>query len=346
MAVPQKPKDRSFVEHVFTAQDGTCDVCGRALCVTQRRGRFVERLDGLHVLTMRDTGCPRENCEGRRVMYRPPEELAFALKKDTLGLDVVVEIGERRLRDHLSFAQIHVLLRDRVPIAERTVADVFERFLALTRCRAGDTSAVRRRLRKQGGMIVLIDGVQFDEHSPVLYVLEDVMSHTMLFAERREVRSAEGLKGLLERLKAMDVPILAFVTDREKGLVPAIRKVFPDVPHQFCQLHFLKRCAAPLDGPLVTLGKEVARAAEKLRAIRRELVQTPPPKSEAEQAERAVAEDLLLAAHAASKCSGRAPFVPPALKRHERMLSVGEAVQRAAAKRGGPGRSSRGSSVR
>jgi hypothetical protein len=346
MAIPKKPKDRSFVEHVFTAQGGTCRTCGRALCVTQRRGRLVERFDGLHWLLMRDTGCPRENCEGPRVVHRPPEELYFALKKDTLGLDVVIEIGERRLRDHMSFAQIHAILRDRVPIAERTVADVFERFLALTRCRAGDTPAVRRRLRKQGGMIVLVDGVQFDEHSPVLYVLEDVISHSTLFAERREVRSAEGLKGLLERLKAMDVPILAFVTDKEKGLVPAIREVFPDVPHQFCQLHFLKRCAAPLDGPLVTLGKEVARAAEKLRAIRRELVQARPPKNEAEAAERAVAEDLLLAAHAASKCSGRAPFVPPALKRHEAMLRVGAAVERAAAKKGGAGRSSRGSSAR
>ena len=233
-----------------------------------------------------------------------------------------------------------------MPIAERTVADVFERFLALTRCHAGDTPAVRRRLRKQGGMIVLIDGVQFDEHSPVLYVVTDVISHTTLFAERREVRSAEGLKGLLERLQAMNVPILAFVTDKEKGLVPAIHHVFPEVPHQFCQLHFLKRCATPLDGSLARLGKEVARAAEKLRAIRREIVQARPPKSEADAAERALALELLLAAHAASKCSGRSPFVPPALKRHERMLRVGLAVERAKTKKGGPGRSSRGSSAR
>jgi len=31
------------------------------------------------------------------------------------------------------------------------------------------------------------------------------------------------------------------VTDMEKGLVPAIREVFPDVPHQYCQLHYLER---------------------------------------------------------------------------------------------------------
>jgi hypothetical protein len=95
-------------------------------------------------------------------------------------------------------------------------------------CRNAESPAVRQRLRAQGGMIVLIDGVQFDDHSAVLYVVTDVMSHTTLFAERHEIRSEKGLRPLLERLKAMDVPILALVTDKETGLVPAIHAVFPD----------------------------------------------------------------------------------------------------------------------
>lgn len=339
--MPARPTRRSYVEHVFTAPEGRCRVCRRALRVTQQRGRHLERLDGLHILVMRDRRCPDRRCQGRRLVYRPPEEFRFALKKDILGLDVVREIGERRLRDDLSFAEIHALLRERVPIAERTVADVFERFLALLRCRAGDTKAVRRRLRRQGGIIALIDGVQFDDHSPVLYVVTDTLSHTTLFSERHEVRSADALRGILERVKAMDVPVLGIVTDKEKGLVPAIRAVFPDVPHQLCQLHFLKRCAEPLDRPLAKLGEEVARSAEKLRAIRRELGRAKPPKNEPEQAEREIASDLLLAAHAGSKVSGRAPFEQPALKRHERMLRVAEAAERAAAKAGGGSRSSR-----
>lgn len=333
--MPRAPEERAYSAHVFTACEECCEVCGRGLHVTQWRGRQVERFDGLHVLTMRDKRCPDVTCAGHARVFRPTEEARFALKKDPLGLDVLFEIGERRLRDDMSFAAIHALLKSRgIDITERTVSNAFRRFLALMRCRAGDTEKVRRKLRRRGGMIVLIDGVQFDEHSPVLYVVTDTLSHTTLFAERHEVRSAAALTPMLERLKAMDVPVIAFVTDKEKGLVPAIRKVFPKVPHQFCQLHFIKRCAAPLEKPLAKLGEEVARAAEKLRKLRRELLTAAPARSPAEKKERRAAEGLLLAAHAASKVSGRAPFNPPALKRHERMLKVAEAAERIASKGG------------
>jgi hypothetical protein len=60
-------------------------------------------------------------------------------------------------------------------------------------------------------------------------------------------------------------------------------------------------------------------------------------------AEREVAGELLLAAHAASKVAGRAPFDPAALKRHARLLAVADAAALAAAKKGGLGSSSTGS---
>ena len=343
MSMPKMPEGRECVQHVFTATEKVCRACRRRLRVVQRRGRHVQSFDELHLLVMRDKRCRGRDCPGYRVIYRPAEELAFALKKDIFGLDVVLEIGELRLRQSLSFREIHRRLVDRgLPIAERTVGDIFERFLALMDCRNAESAEVRERLRAQGGMIVLIDGVQFDEHSPVLYVVTDVTSHTTLFAERHAIRSAEALRPLLERLKAMEVPIVAFVTDKETGLVPAIHAVFPDVPHQFCQLHFIKRCAEPLEKPLTQLGSEVARAAEKLRELRRKLG-SDAPKPAPSPAEREVAGELLLAAHAASKVAGRAPFDPTALKRHVRLLAVGEAAASAAKKKGGPGPSSIGS---
>ena len=179
----------------------------------------------------------------------------------------------------------------------------------------------------------MVDGVQFDGHTAVLYVASDAISGSTLFAERHEVRSGEALQAIFERIKAMDVPVLGLVTDKEKGLVPAVKAVFPDVPHQFCQLHFLKNCAKPLDENLTKLGAEVATTAEKIRKIRRRIKSAKPAGTEAENAEREVAEELLLAAHAASKVSGRAPFKPPALKRHERLLAVSKAAVAATKKR-------------
>ena len=327
MSMPVEPETRDFFFHLFTAAESRCETCGRELVVSQWRGRHVEGVDGYHLLVMRDRRCPQLGCDGRSLIQRPADEHRFALKKDVYGLDVMFEIAERRLQDDLSFEVIRGRLNAKgVPISLSSTCDAFKRFVALTSCRTAESEDARERLRKQGGMVVLIDGVQFDDRSPVLYLVVDAISRTPLFAERHAVRSKNGLVPLLKRLKAMNVPIKAFVTDMEKGLVPAIREVFPDVPHQFCQLHFLKRCAASLDKPLAALGAEVDRSAEKLRSIRRDLMTATKPATAAEAQERIDAEGLLVAAHAATKRAGRGPMKPTALYRHEELANVAAAA--------------------
>lgn len=334
--MPVAPEDRDSFFHLFTAEDARCPACGHDAVISQWRGRQIERLDGLHILAMRDRRCPVHACPGRDTIFRPTEEHTFALKKDVHGLDIMFEIAERRLQDDLSFEEITRRLNARgVPIKERTTCELFKRFITLTSCCSGESEEVRERLRAQGGMVVMIDGVQFDDRSPVLYLAVDTISRTPLFAERHTVRSEKALRPLLKRLEAMEVPIKAFVTDMEKGLVPAIRAVFPKVPHQFCQLHFLKRCAAVLDKPLAGLGAEVDRAAEKVRRLRRDLKTAPAPKTPEEAFERELAEDLLRSAHAATKRAGRAPMNPTALFRHDELTAVAEAVDAVVDLRGG-----------
>ena len=334
--MPEGPEDRDSFFHLFTAAETRCPVCGHDAVISQWRGRQIERLDGHHILAMRDRRCPVLSCSGRSAIFRPTEEHTFALKKDVYGLDVMFEIAERRLQDDLSFEEIMRRLNARgIPITLRTTCESFKRFVALTSCCAGESEEVRAKLRAQGGIVPMIDGVQFDDRSPVLYLVVDSLSRTPLFAERHAVRSAKALQPLLLRLKAMNVPIKAFVTDMEKGLVPAIRAVFPEVPHQFCQLHFIKRCAAALDKPLAGLRAEVDRAAEKVRKLRRDLKKAPAPATKDEAFDRGLATDLLRSAHSATKRAGRAPSKPTALFRHDELAAVVKAADAVAEARGG-----------
>src|SRR3972149_4700859 len=216
--MPVEPDERDFFFHLFTAPEGKCERCGRDLVISQWRGRHVEALDGYHMLAMRDRRCPDRACEGRAMILKAADEHRFALKKDVYGFDVMFEIAERRLQDDLSFEEIQRRLNARgVPISLSSVCDAFKRFVALTSCCGAESEETLEKLRKQGGMVVLIDGVQFDDHSPVLYLVIDAISRTPLFAERHAVRSKDGLVPILMRLKAMDVPVRAFVTDMEKG---------------------------------------------------------------------------------------------------------------------------------
>jgi hypothetical protein len=117
----------------------------------------------------------------------------------------------------------------------------------------------------------MCDGVQFEDRSPVLYLVWDAISGEPLFGERKLYRGEEDLVPLLERVRAMNVPVIGIVTDKEKGLVPAVEHVFPGVPYQFCQTHFLKNCGKPLQDDLTALQGSVRRRADEVREIGKQL---------------------------------------------------------------------------
>jgi hypothetical protein len=184
------------------------------------------------------------------------------------GLGVTLYVGEHHLSEGTSLSQItRDLNRRGVPVDQRHTCRIFRDFLALAALARGDEEALRARLRAQGGIVLMCDGVQFDDRSPVLYLAWDALSGTPLFGERKPYRSEEDLVPLLERVRDMDVPIIGVVTDKEKGLVPAVTRVLPDVPYQFCHTHFIKNCAKPLQDDLSALQASIRRRAEKVREI-------------------------------------------------------------------------------
>jgi hypothetical protein len=349
------------------APEGVCKVCGANLWIRWHDTRFVHRLDGVYQLVTQPRSCPA-GCPGQ--IYRPPVDIRFVLPKATYGTDVVVEVGERHLRGGASLRAIGRDLNARgVPVTQRHTCELFRSYVALTKLARGDDEQVRQRLLAQGGLLLMADGVQFDDASPVLYLIWDALSGQPLFGERRTFKGKDDLASLLERVKALNVPILGVVSDKEKGLLPAIKEVFPDAPHQVCQNHFLKNCAAGMASDLKALGSSVEHRAEEVRKIASRLHQggansvewevgapiagandSVEPAAATAQAgpisEDELAAELCAMTRHAARAAGRAPLEPPELVRHERLELVRAAVQDAARKGGAHTRSSSASTRR
>lgn len=256
---------------IYTALEQLCPDCGRTLPVYQRDPRRVQGLDEAFWLIRRDKRC-RKDCPGPRPIWYAPRDLRVVLPNRIYGLDVTLYVGEHHLRERVALAQTTRTLNERgLPIDQRHTGRVFRDFLALTTLARGDDAELCARLRAQGGMVLMCDGVQFDNRSPVLYLAWDAISGQPLFGERKPFRGADDLVPLLERVRSMDVPVIGVVTDKEKGLVPAVERVFPGVPYQFCHTHFLKNCAKPLEDDLSALGASVRRRAEAVRKVSKEL---------------------------------------------------------------------------
>jgi len=358
---------------VYTADEQICAWCGHPLPICQVISRPVQALDGQFMLVRRDRQCRRRDCPGPRPrpFFYAPRDLRAVLPSRIYGLDVTVHVGERHLAHGVALGQITRDLNARgVPVDQRHTCRIFRDFLALASLERGDDDALRERLRAQGGIVLMCDGVQFDDRSPVLYMAWDARSGTPLFGERKVYRGEDDLVPLLERVRGMDVPVIGIVTDKEKGLVPAVKRVFPEVPYQFCHTHFLKNCAKPLQEDLTALQASVRRRAEAVRDIvkgvegRSEADAEVAPAGDAKPddmsagpttdagdsvsdaamvGERALTEEDLVRevgelVRVNSRVTGKAPLAPAELARHERLTKIQSVVRDAAKKTARHGR--------
>jgi hypothetical protein len=339
---------REPVRMTYTASQEVCPEDGARLWIVQHRARTIHRLDETVEATFRDRACPREGCAASGLHFRPAEESMLALPGSSFGLDVVTAIGTMRFRDDASFPRIHERLAERgVPISPMAVQYQLRNYLALCSCQAGlkDPKLIEA-LKRQGVIVPVIDGVQFGEGDPVLYLIIDAISKRPLFGQELFCRSAKDLVPFVRQLTEIGVPILAAVSDKEKGLVPAIEEALPGTPHQFCQLHYVGNAAEPMDEDLKALGAEIRQTEHDLRAYERRLVKH---KRSAEEKKEPVPEDLGVslelcrAARAEARRHARAPFDPPALRRHEGLERVAHAATEARRKKGGRGRTSKSS---
>ena len=184
---------REPVRMTYTASQEVCPRDGARLWIVQHRSRIIHSLDETVEATFRDRACPREGCAVSHLRFRPPEESMLALPGSSFGLDVVTAIGAMRFRDDASFPRIHERLAGRgVPISPMAVQYQLRNYLALCSCQAGVTDAkLVKILKKQGVIVPVIDGVQFGEGDPVLYLIIDAISKRPLFGKELFCRSAD-----------------------------------------------------------------------------------------------------------------------------------------------------------
>mgnify|MGYP001588888422 CR=1 FL=1 len=165
--VMRHPDRRESDALIYTAIQERCPDCVRVLGVYQVDSRRVQGLESWFWMKRRDKRC-RPDCPGPRPILLAPRDLRVVLPKRIYGLDVTLHVGERHLLDGVALAQITRDLHARgLPIDQRHTGRVFRDYVALTMLARGDDAELQRRLRAQGGIVLMCDGVQFEDRSPV-----------------------------------------------------------------------------------------------------------------------------------------------------------------------------------
>jgi hypothetical protein len=311
-----------------------CEGCGQPLWVAYHGHRDVVTLSGQWHLTLVISQCVQPDCPNYHRRQRPEEEGRWALPHGEFGLDVIALLGQWRFREHRSVPEMHqALLARGVSIALRSVTHLMHRYEELVALRVADQERIRVLLQEQGHVILALDGLQPDVGHEVLWIVRDCLSEEILLA-RPLLSSTQGdltallteVKQVLERWK---VPVTGIISDGQETIGSAVAFVFPEVPHQRCQFHYLKDATKPLYEADRHAKTELKKQLRGVRPIERALEEHPTPENDA-------IRGYCLAVRASLTDDGRSPLDAPGLRLYERVSQISDSIGRIQEKKGYP----------
>jgi hypothetical protein len=314
---------------ILTPLRDTCDQCGKRLWVAYHRTRTVTTLHGLCRLTLVVRQCPNPACSHYHIRYHPEEEGRWALPHGEFGLDVIATIGEWRFAEHRSVPEMHQrLLAMGIAISEREVTHLMQRYEELVALHVADQQRLQQRLGDQKRVLLAIDGLQPDVGHEVLWVIRDCLSGEFLVA-RPLLSSTQGdLTALLKEVQeALPVPVEGIISDGQESIRSAVAFVFPNVPHQLCQFHYLRDAIQPLYEADRHAKTQLKKHMRGVRPIERALEQRTDEEAQ-------TIRDYCLAVRSALTDDGRAPLEGAGIKLHTRLQQITDSISRVAEKRG------------
>src|SRR5882762_451984 len=172
----------------------------------------------------------------------------IALPGSTYGYDVLVRIGWRRQESRATYREIHAELASQVCISESHVGYLYQQvYLPLLACHERQhRDRLAQIAQQQGGLIVALDGLAPQGGEPQIWFIRELSSGLTLRSGWLCQQDQPTFEAFLEPLKSLEWPILAVLSDKQTGLVPAVATVLPHSRYQFCQAHYLRNLAEPL----------------------------------------------------------------------------------------------------
>jgi Transposase, Mutator family len=228
----------------------TCPHCGALLvmCTYLAWDKTVQMLDRVLSVASRPGRCPHATCAGSRMRRLSAEGQRLALPGSSYGYDVLVRIGWWRQEYRATYSEIHTALASQVRLSASHVRYLYQHlYLPLLACHERQHHDDLAQIAKQqGGLIVALDGLAPQGGEPQIWFIRELSSGLTLRSGWLCQQDQPTFEAFLAPLKHWEWPILAVLSDKQTGLVPAVAAVLPHTRHQCCQAHYLRNLAEPL----------------------------------------------------------------------------------------------------
>ena len=228
----------------------TCPHCGDLLvmCNYLAWDKTVQTLDQVLSVASRPGHCPHVTCAGARMRLLSAQAQRLAPSGSTYGYDVLVRIAWWRQEDRATYREIHTELASQVRISESHVGYLYQQvYLPLLACHERQhRDHLAQSAKAHGGLIIALDGLAPQGGEPQIWFIRELTSGLTLRSGWLAQQDQTTFEAFLKPLKHLEWPILAVLSDKQTGLVPAVATVLPHSRYQFCQAHYLRNLAEPL----------------------------------------------------------------------------------------------------
>lgn len=216
------------------------------------KGVLDKGLEGPVQLVCKLNHCRDPLCAGHAKTKSPELEVTIAPPSWAIGWDVFCWIGHRRCSRHMSIPHIQSELLDNyaIKLSDDAIAKYIQRYQVMLAARQQDPEVLRRRYESIDEIVLSIDGLQPEKGHETLYVVRELTQKRVWFAEALISATADEVQRLIAQAKewarSLNKTVSLWISDKQDAFVTGIAAEFPDVPHRYCDNHFLRDVAKPV----------------------------------------------------------------------------------------------------
>lgn len=163
------------------------------------------------------------------------------IPKCNTDLNVIILIGLLRWRLGMKRHEIRAFLVTKgIYLSTGTISNRSLDFLLLFKqLHKNKCEEIKALIERKGGMILHMDGTH-RAGGRVAFVLQEGHDNIVIDADLIPSEAEEHVNPLLSEFKIKYGSPLVIVRDMAKGLALSSSKIFPDIPQQICQVHFIR----------------------------------------------------------------------------------------------------------
>ena len=334
---------------VYEFEMDECIQCGQPLRTLYTSGwKTVQTTKEVVTIAQRLKRCQNENCSKHGEALKSARWQQMAPIGCSYGYDVIAQIGWQKQLQRQTFSEVHRDLQDKVQISESQVRAIYNyRYLPLLACYERQHMEKLETIAATDGLWLSLDGLAPEGGEAQLWLVRELHSGITFRSGWMSQQNQAAFVNFLQPIADYGLPVSLVMSDKQRGLVPAVAEVFKNAKHLFCQVHYLGNVAEPISAADEAMKIELRQGVrQEIGAlVRQEKVEkegvltvtggipspiAPPETSPAPiaQEQEAILQDLSRRIRYLLTLKGRPPFCLAGIEMFERLTEVKDCLGR------------------